>query len=153
MNNALIKEAGDCLKLHSMALVGETLRTAQGIHPEFHNFSEIAVQLKNESGQWQPVQTENEDAPSFLVFRHVLAMRLLDEVTTDDDGNPLVLLEIQATYRVGYSVGDTVHSDEAISKFAEYNVPHHIWAFWREHVSTMVSKAGYPPVLLPLLRI
>lgn len=147
MNEALIKEASTSLDLHSMTLTSDSLKTADSAYPNLQALPEIALQLKEEAINVQLMEDKSTGSSQILSFYHSMAMRLVDE---SDDEQPAVLLEIHATYRVCYAVKDSAPSPEAIKEFAQYNVPHHIWPFWREHVSAMVAKAGYPPILLPM---
>ena len=151
MNEQLLKEATSRLRLHSIALESETLKTAKDFYPEFQHFAELAVQLKDEAIRCDTITSVcDSEEPDTLLFKHAFALRLLNESTTDDDGPPLVLLEIQATYRVSYNIKDEQPSNEATEEFARHNVPHHIWPFWREHVNATVVKTGFPSVIIPM---
>ncbi|MCL6271224.1 protein-export chaperone SecB [Sansalvadorimonas sp. 2012CJ34-2] len=151
MNKELLKEAADHLSLFTINLESEKVQTAKDVCPEFQQYAELAIQMRNDpvsAGTLAVLSEQGEQ--EVLVYKHAMAMRVVNEHEADEDGQPQILLEIQTTYRVSYSIKDGLPSQEAMAEFALHNVPHHIWPFWREQVNATVLKAGLPSVVIPM---
>ena len=150
MNNELLEEAVEHLSLFTINLESENFQTARDICPEFQQYSSFSIQMKNNhlSAGTLTVQTGQGDQ-EVLLYKHSMAMRVVNEQEKDENGLSQVLIEIEATYRVSYSVKNSLPSEEAMAEFAQHNVPHHIWPFWREQVNTIVLKAGLPSIVIP----
>jgi hypothetical protein len=56
---------------------------------------------------------------------------------------------IEATFRAEYRVRKSA-SKEALKEFGQFNAPHNIWPFWREHVYSTIAKADLPEVQIGL---
>ena len=61
-----------------------------------------------------------------------------------------ILLTLEATYKVPSEI--TV-SSEQIRAFAATNGMLNVWPYWREFVQSITSRAGLPPLTLPLFRV
>ena len=42
-------------------------------------------------------------------------------------------------------------SDEFAGAFGKMNGIHNVWPYWREYVQSVSTRAGMPPVTLPLM--
>lgn len=74
-------------------------------------------------------------------------------VATDDeeaDSDAPVYVEIQAEYRVTYEITVKDLGEDAMKAFAEFNVIHNVWPFWRQHVFDLVQRGGLPKLDVPL---
>lgn len=67
------------------------------------------------------------------------------------DAKPLeISLTLEATYKVP---PELTFSNKQIDDFASTNGMLNVWPYWREFVQSITSRAGLPPLTLPLFRI
>jgi preprotein translocase subunit SecB len=65
-----------------------------------------------------------------------------------------VLLDISARIEAVYSVSqDSSFSEYQLRFFAKANGMLNVWPYWRDFVQSSVTRAGLPPLTLPLFRV
>jgi hypothetical protein len=85
-----------------------------------------------------------EGLPRTLRVKVTLGVRIATE-----DESPKVFVVVEASYVVIYDItGDL--DGEHLKAFAEYNVFHNVWPFWRQHVFDIVSRGKLPQIEIPL---
>jgi len=60
-----------------------------------------------------------------------------------------VYFGVEATYLVIYELVSPL-SEEALKAFADFNVVHNVWPFWRQHVFDLIGQARLPELQIPL---
>lgn len=78
-----------------------------------------------------------------------LGLRMLPDQEQPDAGDAPILFSIEASYVVEYACDITLDED-VIRDFANFNVVHNAWPFWRQHVHDIVDRARLPKVVIPL---
>jgi hypothetical protein len=59
---------------------------------------------------------------------------------------------MEAEYLLNYKVRkDIPIPDEVASAFGKMNGIHNVWPYWREYVQSVSTRAGMPPITLPLM--
>ena len=78
-----------------------------------------------------------------------------DPEPDDGDSSPTVLLSVDAAFMLTYSMatGDEEIDESAVTAFASTNAVFNAWPYWREYVGTSISRATYPHLVVPVLRI
>jgi hypothetical protein len=67
------------------------------------------------------------------------------------DSKPMeILLTLEATYKVPSEI---TFSPKQVRAFAKTNGMLNVWPYWREFVQSVTSRAGLPPLTLPLFRV
>lgn len=90
----------------------------------------------------------NKKKQKYLEIYYKFGLRF---VTSDEHEN--VLAKIEGDYLVRYTLipgAKLTKKEDVLALFAETNVPHNLWPFWREHVNTTFHKAGLSSIVLPL---
>lgn len=63
-------------------------------------------------------------------------------------------LRIFAFFRLTYSVSDGPPLDaEDVTQFAHWNALFNAWPYFREYVSSTINRAGFPRLVLPVMRV
>ncbi len=60
-------------------------------------------------------------------------------------------LKIKVTYRFEYVTGYTAPSEDFLKKYADTSARMHVWPYFREIVSNLISRMGLPPLTLPVI--
>lgn len=75
----------------------------------------------------------------------------LNATHEDPDSKPMeILLTLEATYTIP---GEIKFSARQLRAFANTNGMLNVWPYWREFVQSITSRAGLPPLTLPLFRV
>lgn len=93
---------------------------------------------------------ENEDTPPLLRCYVHLGTRLIAKNEHDEDEELDIYIEIEGVFRVTFEVSNGNISEDALKAFAEFNVIHNVWPFWRQHVFDLVQRGGLPQLEIPL---
>lgn len=158
MNEELLTQARDCLRIHLIALRESRLT----MNPDF---------FPTDSGEWG-LQTKiglksvvtgsrldpgNKNTTRFLRGFVEAGVRLIstaapkqDELPKDDGNN--VGAELVATFVAEYDLeeGKNVATDAA-NEFLKHNAVYHVWSYWREYVQSTFARALLPQVTLPMM--
>lgn len=84
-----------------------------------------------------------------------LGVRLGEKGTLSrDKEEPDVLVLIQGKMSAYYSVLDNsiVEREDALEEFSSQNAPFHIWPYWREFVSSSLSRFNLRKITLPYMK-
>ncbi len=60
-------------------------------------------------------------------------------------------LKIKVTYRLEYATGYPAPPEDFLKKYADTSARMHVWPYFREIVSNLVSRMGLPPLTLPVI--
>lgn len=85
-------------------------------------------------------------------FAHKFGVRLATTEEAIDSPD----YEVEAYYMAKYVLkpgNEPITEPSQLDLFAEINVPHNLWAFWRELVHSLLTRAGLGSVVLPLRHI
>jgi preprotein translocase subunit SecB len=75
----------------------------------------------------------------------------LNATHENPDSKPMeILLTLEATYKVPIEI---TFSAKQVKAFATTNGMLNVWPYWREFVQSVTSRAGLPPLTLPLFRV
>jgi hypothetical protein len=71
----------------------------------------------------------------------------------DPDKNPIVALDVRATFELLYKLPEDLKPSEGeISAFCNTNALLNSWPYWREFTQSMISRMNLPPLTMPLFR-
>lgn len=142
-NSKLLIHAAKHLKLRDIVLDGSDFKRPNQI-PEGNPGLNL-VQQDMRGGEFVVAgQIDESGSPKTLRVRVTLGVRI---ATEEDD--PKIFVLIEASYVVVYDItGDL--DGEHLKAFAEYNVFHNVWPFWRQHVFDIVSRGKLPQIEIPL---
>ncbi len=145
MQRTLIVRATKALKLRDIALYQARFeRPIKDVGGE-----ELEALQQHKRGVTYAVgSTGVDDNPEqrLLQVRVSLGTRVVPKTT---EGEPVPLFVIEADYLVEYELNEDL-PEEAIRAFAEFNVIHNVWPFWREHVFNIVGRGRLPRLEVPL---
>ncbi|HEY2344503.1 MAG TPA: hypothetical protein VGH80_01320 [Xanthomonadaceae bacterium] len=85
------------------------------------------------------------------VLRHVDVVREID-----DDIEKQVCATIECHFLVAYDESEHASDsldEEALSAFAQHNVPFNVWPYWREITQSACGRMGLPRIVLPTHRL
>ncbi|MGB7957238.1 MAG: hypothetical protein WCF77_00125 [Minisyncoccia bacterium] len=72
----------------------------------------------------------------------------------DDQPKKRTVLCIECTFEVSYQLGpDFTPSDEQVKAFKDGNAIFNCWPYCRQYIQEMIQRLGYPPMVLPFLRV
>jgi hypothetical protein len=71
-----------------------------------------------------------------------------DEQTAEPDIKAVIEGDFLAEYQF-----DEKLADDCIHEFADHNVSHHVWPYWREYVSSQSERLRLPRVVLPTVQL
>lgn len=145
----LIKQATEALRLQDITLHQSSL-TRPAPFPEQPEVSveqqaRVTVHLER-----LDADSPNSETPSLMQCAVHLGTRLVADNDDEASADPVVYVEIQAEYRVTYEITVEDLGEEAMTAFAEFNVIHNVWPFWRQHVFDLVQRGGLPRLEVPL---
>jgi len=145
----LIKQATEALRLQDIILHQSSLSRPTPFPDQSELSAEQQAKVSVRLERLDP-DSAGSGAPSLMQCTVQLGTRL---VAADDDkaeNDAPVYVEIQAEYRVTYEITVEDLGEEAMKAFAEFNVIHNVWPFWRQHVFDMVQRGGLPKLEVPL---
>ena len=155
MNEAL-KQAQQCLAIHSVNLRESNVRVRMGIDPWLYDRARAQVQSfrRLDGVQEVELQVEGESETSWEYrFHYSLGVRLIDEQADAADENPAVDIEIAVVFQARYLCTRQLENEE-LSAFGKDNVGYHVWPYWREFVQTASNRIGLPcPIDVPMYSI
>ena len=117
------------------------MKLADDLRPEYLNHAEKTLEgFRNTSGvAMSEANSENDDKIYIYTFKYDVGNRLVEDTEQPSDEDLFVLLEIRASFDVEYVAKEEVPK-EAIDKFSQFNVGYHVWPYWREFVSSNLSR-------------
>ena len=96
-----------------------------------------------------PLEVNDDTPPLMRCYVH-LGTRLVATNDGDEEKEADVYIEIEGEFRVTYEVSNDTISEGALKAFAEFNVIHNVWPFWRQHVFDLVQRGDLPKLEVPL---
>ena len=75
------------------------------------------------------------------------------EANAEKTSEPQVMAELTAHFIAEYELKKDGLEQEALAMFAERNTLYHIWPYWREYVSSMVTRARLPAIPLETIQV
>jgi preprotein translocase subunit SecB len=111
---------------------------------------------------WSQREWSGDDAESKVTFKPsvpevgekavVLPVSFSVRIVDNAAGSDIFGVECELEGR--YSLRPDYHpTPEEVSAFQEANAVYHYWPFFREFVQSTSTRAGYPPVPVPLLTL
>ncbi len=126
---------------------------AKDFHPEAADFEQLAVEHMHVIRRSDVY--ESEDDGYLLRVRVGMGIRWVAPQQTDEseqDTEPDIKALIEADFAAEYQFADKL-ADESVHKFAEYNVSHHVWPYWREYLASQSERMRLPRVVLPTAQL
>lgn len=145
----LIKQATEALRLQDILLHQSSLARPSPFPDQSEASAEQQSRVSVRLERLDP-DSAGSEAPSLMQCSVHLGTRL---VATDDEKTEVdapVYVEIQAEYRLTYEITVEDLGEEAMTAFAEFNIIHNVWPFWRQHVFDLVQRGGLPKLEVPL---
>lgn len=94
----------------------------------------------------------SEDDTLSISVTFQLAVHAAGNDPEDEDISPC--FKVGAQFLLSYEVPDLhEYSNEAVEAFGMANAVFNAWPYWREFVQSGATRAGYPPMVVPVLRI
>lgn len=152
-NQELIREAAEALKLRDIFLfqchMERPTPFPEEPNAEVEQLGRRAVQMIRDD-----VESPDKSKPSLIQFYVLLGLRLAapgqDNEEDEAGAKSSIFLEIEAEYLVEYEVTNSEVSQDALKAFAEFNVVHNVWPFWRQHIFDLRQRGGLPKIEVPL---
>ena len=96
-----------------------------------------------------PVQHIFDATTEFNSETDTLAVRTCLAVSAGE------FLHIAADFTLDYQVDKSLSTitPEGATAFGKVNGIHNIWPYWREYVHSTTMRAGFPPLVIPLLTV
>jgi len=158
MNEELVIQARDCLRIHLIALRESRLMMSPNFFPtdagEWGLQTKIGLKSVSAGTRLDP---GNKNTTRFLRGFVEAGVRLVstaapkeDELPKDEGTN--VGAELVATFVAEYDLedGKDVPTDAA-NEFLRTNAVYHVWSYWREYVQSTFARALLPPFTLPMM--
>jgi hypothetical protein len=165
MNRKLLQKAIDNLSIQMIYLHSSETKIHNGFDPLIPN-QELVGQygITPKSCRLKEVQdTETGEKYRFLVYQTEAAMRYLIGSNTDELKesleneellDKLIAAEIKATFVSEYLIKCNEElPEDVVSEFGRLNVPHQIWAYWREYCHSTCARMSLPVSILPMFSI
>ncbi len=162
------QEAKDNLIPLDIYLRETTLELDKGYNPKYHP-EQFEIQHRREIVSLvQATLTEEDGSESnthnIFSVTYALGVRLVQidshteknttkETKSKNAAEPLVVAELTANFIAEYKVKKEGLEKEALAMFAERNTLYHIWPYWREYVSSTVTRARLPAIPLPTIQV
>lgn len=163
MNRDALQTAIDNLAIQMVYLHSSNARICNGFDPLIPNQELIGqYNINTKSFYIKDLQDEVGSKHKFLVYQTEAHMRYLKAPIPEDLKNnlesdeldKLMASEIVAIFVSEYAITcDEELSQEAIFEFGRINVPHQIWAYWREYCHSTCARMSLPVSILPMLVI
>lgn len=158
MNEELLTQARDCLRIHVIALRDSRLTMSPDFSPT--DSGEWGLQTKiglKSVASGTRLDPGNKTTTKFVRGFVEAGVRLVStaapkqEEPTKEDG-PNVGAELIATYVAEYDLDEGKDvATEAVNEFLKHNAVYHVWSYWREYVQSTFARALLPPVTLPMM--
>ena len=155
MDNKLLAEAVAAHSLYRIVLND----CALGLHEKASSAyvdarDELSMQIRHEPVDWSVFDALDQasgEQTHFLRYRYRCVARVID--SSLQEGEPLYeLFTYNTVFALEYQLVNDMPSHEAIDEFAYYNLPFHIWSYWREHLHSSLSRCGLPVFTLPMFK-
>lgn len=163
MNREALQTAIDNLAIQMVYLHSSDAHICNGFDPLIPNQELIGqYNISTKSFYIKELQDEAGSRHKFLVYQTEARMCYLKAPIPDDlINNPesdeldkLMASEIVAIFVSEYAITcDEELSQEAIFEFGRINVPHQIWAYWREYCHSTCARMSLPVSILPMFVI
>lgn len=145
----LIKQATEALRLKEIILFQSHLDRPTPFPDQPDQSAEQQARVSVRLERLDPEQAEDDSPPLMQCLVH-LGTRLVAPGNGETESDPPVYVEIQAEFRVTYEISVQDLSEDAMKVFAQFNVIHNVWPFWRQHVFDVVQRGGLPKLEVPL---
>lgn len=145
----LIKQATEALRLQDILLHQSSLTRPTPFPDQFEASAEQQARVSVRLERLDPDSASSEE-PSLMQCSVHLGTRLVATDDEETDADAPIYVEIQAEYRVTYEITVEDLGEAAMTAFAEFNVIHNVWPFWRQHVFDLIQRGGLPKLGVPL---
>lgn len=166
MSDNKFQEAKDNLIPLDIYLRQTSLVLDNGYNPKYHP-ERLEIQHRREIISLIQAKITNEtngESSTQHIFSvtYALGVRLAqlastsiqeDPADTEKAAEPLVMAELTAHFIAEYELKKDGLEQEALAMFAERNALYHIWPYWREYISSTVSRTRLPAIPLPTIQI
>jgi len=164
MNREALQKAIDNLSIQMVYLHSTDARICNGFDPLIPNQELIGqYNIITKSCHIKELQDEAGVKHKFLVYQTEARMRYLKgpiadelkiDLESDEQLDKIMAVEIVATFVSEYTITcDEELPQDAILEFGRINVPHQIWAYWREYCHSTCARMSLPVSILPMFAI
>jgi len=162
MNREALQKAIDNLAIEMIYLHSTNVRMCNDFDPLISNQQLVGqYNIDTKSYCIKELQVEENGVKHrFLNYQTEARMRYLKGPISDDLKNPeneaqlekLIAVEIIAVFASEYLIKCSEDLPEgAILEFGRFNVPHQVWAYWREYCHSTCARMSLPVSTLPML--
>jgi hypothetical protein len=163
MNREALQKAIDHLSIQMVYLHSTNACICNGFDPLIPNQELIGqYNISTNSFYIKELQDESGGKHKFLVYQTEGRMRYLkgpipDELKNsqeNDELDKLMASEIVAIFVSEYAINCNEQlPQDAILEFGRINVPHQVWAYWREYCHSTCARMSLPVSILPMFVI
>jgi hypothetical protein len=153
MNKQLINDASKNLSPKSIFICASNI----WVDEEYDDQDlEVIRELQSLKGTSQlnveEVESDTSEDESKTIYRYNyiynVGIRCTDKSVESEEVEVKVHFEIKAKFKVTY-ISEIELDQECASEFAQYNVGHTVWPYWREYVQSSCSRLGISNVDVP----
>ena len=144
MDKELIAQASENLNLSDIVLYESSFKQFADSHDDVKLGQQNKLAVRAEIRE-----AINSGNNSFDFFRVLIDLGIRVNDLSNQDTEPRLLYQIEATYRVDYELKSKV-DEKALTEFAHFNTVHNIWPFWRQFVFSTTNQAHLPCPEIPL---
>lgn len=161
MNREALQKAQDNLSIWMIYLQSTDAHLCNGFDPLVPNQELIGqFNIGFKSCHTKELKDDAGVKQRFLIYQTEARMRYLkgpisDELKNDLENEEqlekLMAAEIVAIFVSEYAITcDDELSQDAVFEFGRVNVPHQIWAYWREYCHATCARMSLPVSILPM---
>ncbi len=145
----LIRQATEALQLKEIILFQSRLVRPEPFPAETDASAEQQARYSVRLERLDPLDQDDGASSLIQCFVH-LGTRLISSHDESEKDDTHVYVEIEAEFRVTYELTVDELAEDAMKAFAQFNVVHNVWPFWRQHVFDLVQRGGLPKMEVPL---
>lgn len=153
MNGALVKSAVDNLIIEKVDLLTSSVDC-----DEAFSFGKPKVDCNVKVGRglvrFSVLNRSegDEGEPKYVAYIYQCGLKFVPkESETQESDSDCTALLIEARFSAIYMMKHELNED-ALREFGRYNVPYHVWPYWREYAQSTLSRMGVEPVSIPVYR-
>lgn len=149
-----IERAVAALTIDDVSIIDAKSHLLEKFEPKYDSrIISIAYQIKNFVSGFEILDIgEGSETYSLLKVNIELGARIghTEQIENED---PEILALIEATFSAYYVIKDEniIEDIEALNEFTQNNAPFNVWPYWREYLTSQLTRMNMPKITLPLM--
>jgi len=146
-----IESINKVLEIDNISIVESHTKTAENLFIKYSGKIRFKYKIKDKVLSVSTIEALSDDGKpfDFCIFSYNFICELFSQ-EGDKEDNDKPLCKIDTTYNISYKCKEKCPDVGNMEEFARFNVPHHLWPYWREHVQSTLSKCHFPQITLPM---